>query len=276
MSLVFNGKKVEVDGLTSVDFLDNPKYHIANRGFKPRAENEWIRGIVLHTRMGMVSHCMHSEPRNNRWDEVLPKRWELSNRYVGAHIAIDSDGSYSCMADLITEYTHHAGQVNPYTVGIEIYQGGKGDLYLPAIEACVKIVDILTRELGIQRMFPSETGLSYRIARDGRKPWRRTRRLAWHPDGRRGVDFAGVYGHRNATRNRGRGDPGNEIFAELANAGYEIFSIDAEEDKTVWRARQRKLGVITDGIPDLRTRKALSDEGRPAGQWVFRPCDVEG
>jgi hypothetical protein len=275
MSLVFDGRKVDIPGVTSVDFLDDPKYHIAKKGWKPRPENMWIRGIVLHTRMGMVSTAIHREPKNNRWDEVLPRRWELSERYVGCHIAIDSDGSYSCMADIIKTQCHHAGQVNPVTVGIEIYQGGNGSLYIPAIETAVKIVDVLTRELGIQRMFPTETGLSYRIARDGKRPWRRTRRLAWHKDGRRGLDFAGIYGHRNATGNRGYGDPGDEIFAELAAVGYESYSIDDEDDRKVWSRRQQQIGATADGIPGPKTRAALEGEGFIRGQWIYRQGDIE-
>jgi len=194
---------------------------------------------------------------------------------AGAHIAIDADGSYSCMCDLAKHSAHHAGHVNDHTIGIEIYQSADGTLYWPAIEAAVKIVDVVTREFGIQRQIPSEIGPSWRLMRGGKRPIRKSRRLAWTKDGRSGLDFCGVYGHRNITRNRGKGDPGDEVIVELVRLGYGVFSIDEEEDLIVWKRRQYMVDAISDGIPGPKTAEALTSNGFLRGQYVYRLSDSE-
>lgn len=275
MSLIFDGKRVDIPGLTSVDFQENKEFMLNKRGYHDRPDNTWIRGIVIHTRMGIESDLIVDVGADRRWDELVAKRWARSGRMAGAHIAVDADGSFSCMCDIVKHSAHHAGHVNDFTVGIEMYQGGNGVLYKATFDTTVKIVDVLTRELGIQRQVPSETGPSLRILKGGRKPWKKSRRLAWTMGGKGGDDFTGVYGHRNVTRNRGRGDPGDHIFAELVRVGYEMHSIDNGEDKRAWIARQYKLGVSPDGIPGPKTRKALEDSGFRHGLYVDRPSDTE-
>ncbi len=275
MSLIFDGKSVDIPELVSIDFQDNPKFKLSKRGYHDRPENIWIRGIVIHTRMGIETGLVLSNKADRKWDELVARRWDRSGRMAGAHIAVDADGSYSCMCDIIKHSAHHAGHVNDFTVGIEMYQGGNGVMYQPTIAATVKIVDVLTRELGIQRQVPVETAPSLRILKGGRKPWKKSRRLAWTMGGKGGEDYTGVYGHRNVTRNRGRGDPGDQIFAELVRLGYEIQSIDNGEDKRAWIARQYKLGVSPDGIPGPKTRAALEAFGFHRGLYINRPCDTE-
>jgi len=272
MALIFDGRVVETPGYDSVDFRD-PKYHL-RKGYRPR-ETSWIRGICLHTRMGKVSNRVRETGVDRRWDEVLAERWGRGDRMAGAHIAIDADGSYGCLVDIVKYAAFHASQLNDTSVGIEIYQGADGTLYKPALETAVYLVDVLTRELGIQRQFPLETKIARRLARGGRRPWRKSHRLSWMDEGEGGENFCGVYGHRNGTRNRGLGDPGNQIFAMLAAAGYEVFPIDADADREAWRKRQRELGLRADGIPGPKTRRALELAGYQHGLWIPRPSDAE-
>lgn len=275
MSLVINERRVEIPGLDSICFLDDEKYQLAPSGFHDRPPDTWIKAIVLHTRMGLVTKRVQTRGANRRWDELVAGRWDRSGRMAGAHIAIDADGSFSCMCDLELHAAHHAGHVNDFSIGIELYQGADGTMYLPTIEAAVQIVDVLTREFGIQRQLPAEHGVLTRILKGGKKPRRKSRQLAWTPGGLAGRDFAGVYGHRNTTRNRGRGDPGDEIMLELARVGYEIFELEQNEDKKRWQDRQLRYGAGPDGIPGPKTRAAFEAGGFIRGLWIYRPCDAE-
>ena len=110
-----------------------------------------------------------------------------------------------------------------------------------------------------------------------------------------GPDMVGVFGHRdvawrfpwqltpgqqrgypNGYSDRGRGDPGDEIFARLRAAGAEALDFDAREDLELWRRRQRKLNGITeqrgacrvidvDGIAGPATMALLRHHGFASG-----------
>jgi hypothetical protein len=121
------------------------------------------------------------------------------------------------------------------------------------------LVDFLTRVFGIQRQVPAV----YR--------GRPVQRLA---TGR--ADFIGVCGHRDISRQRGRGDPGDAIMEAFAHAGYERFDLDERQDLATWKARQTALGLPAsdcDGIPGPKTRRLLASAGKPHGLWVPRPGD---
>ena len=85
--------------------------------------------------------------------------------------------------------------------------------------------------------------------------------------------MVGVYGHRDCSNNRGRGDPGDAIFEMLMDAGYESFNFEENEDKETWEDRQKKLGLLPDGVPGPRTARALIEEGYSNGLWISRPGD---
>lgn len=279
MPLIIEGRSVAVvdvkgNPIESASFLDDKRFQLAKSGYRPRRTN-WVRGICVHTRMGAWPLHLVDESRNRRWDEMVAQRWENSGRMAGAHIAIDADGSFACLSDLMTTATYHAGQVNEYSIGIEMYQEPDGTIYKATLMNAVAIIDAITRVFGIQRQVCSERQLSLRLASPVRGRTK-SANLAYHPGGREGRDFVGVYGHRNCTRNRGLGDPGDHIFQFLKMAGYEEFDIDADEDRHVWLSRQAQIGIpedSLDGIPGPMTCEALLDQGKPYGLWVCRPTD---
>jgi hypothetical protein len=275
--LIIDGKRYAVPGSVGANFLDNPRVGLSSRkDWRPRPRDKWIRGIVLHTRLGKRVVLREGRGRNVGWDELLADRFSGDDRQASAHIAIDADGSYGCLADLRQVVSYHAEHVNEITVGIEMFQAADGSVWESTLDAAVMICDVLTRYFGIQRQFPMETSLCRRFAVPSAGVHERTK-LAYMEGGARGQDFVGIYGHRNVTRNRGPGDPDDQVFARLALAGYEGYRVDAGEDLNVWTKRQASLGIPAQeclGIPDRKTRAMIAAVfKRPSGLWVQRPGD---
>jgi N-acetylmuramoyl-L-alanine amidase len=275
--IIINGKRYGVAGFAGMCFLEDPALILRSRhDWRPRPAERWIRGLVLHTRMGLPVTVRPGKGPNLGWDTVLARRFSDDERQASAHIAIDADGSYACLADLRTVCTYHAGHVNEITVGIEMYQGTDGMVCESTLESCLAICDVLTRALGIQRQYPLESVLCRRLASPtpGLTP---ATKLAYMKGGGRGQDFVGVYGHRNVTANRGPGDPGDPIFQRLGKAGYEGYRIDDGDDLAVWAERQSHLGIDPEecnGIPDRKTRDHINlVKGKRSGLWVTRPGD---
>lgn len=278
MPLVIDGRQVPVPGLQSCNFTEDARYALKlGTGWRPR-RTRWVRSIGIHTRLGLSVKPILSpkNPKGRSWDEVFARRMNADGaRYAGAHIAVDDDGSFACIADCARAAAYHAGHMNEVSVGIEMYQDTDGSVTSATLEATVILCDVLTRELGIQRQTVLETGHLARLASTvpGTSA---ASRAGWMKGGRAGADFVGVWGHRNATRNRGMGDPGSPIFGLLASAGYEVYRVERDQDLAVWAERQKALGVDDDdidGIPGPSTRKLLVAAGYPHGIWVPRPGD---
>ena len=92
-----------------------------------------------------------------------------------------------------------------------------------------------------------------------------------------GRDVIGVYNHSHQTTNRGYGDCGPWLPIALKNAGYETYAFDGDDDKAVWKARQKVLGFADkdcDGVPGPATVRALKASGKAHGVWVSRPIDA--
>lgn len=274
MKLIIGGQAVEVPGLDGENFFENPKLKLASTDFRNRRV-WWVRSICVHTRMGIFApDKIVNGGKNRGWDGVVAGRWSKDERYASAHIAIDGDGSVGCLSDLRLHTTYHAGQVNDVSIGIEMYQEADGTIYTDTLASCLRLVDFLTLRFGIQRQIPAERKICRRFAR-GTKGSGSAQR-AYLSGGLSGVNFSGVFGHRNVTRNRGPGDPGDEIMAWLSNAGYERYIVDLDEDLNVWAGRQRQLGIHeeeVDGIPGSQTLELLRKKHSPTGLWVPRPGD---
>lgn len=263
MSLVIDGKQEDVPGLDCTSWLDDariPRLARANDA-RPRS-TRWVRGLVLHTTKGIPGGRDHRPqvirpglgPGAERGLAVA-RYWSTSKLLSGAHLIIDFDGKITQVADLMTECAFHAGTVNDVTIGIEIYQGSEAELYDGQLDVVVHLCDFLTRRFGIQRQIPDR----YR----GPMP-------ALEAGGR---TIVGIYGHRDATGNRGEGDPGNAVFDKLALAGYERISLNQTIYKETWKRRQVSLGVEADGVPGPATVRAIAASGRKHGMWIARPGD---
>lgn len=266
--LVIKGKQVEVPGLEITNWFDNPKLRL-RPGQDCRARHvTWVRGIVLHTTKGIPGGT-DQRPQvlrpglgpNIQAEEKTARWWSTSPLQSGAHFVVDTDGSVGCLADAARETAFHAGPVNEYTIGIELYQTAEAELFEGQLQAMVKLVDALTKHFSIQRQFHA--------------PYRKgpIRRLE-----NGGADVVGIYGHRDVTSNRGQGDPGDYPLQFLEQAGYEKFDFFRGLDKVEWKGRQLWLNskgshIDEDGIPGLSTATALKKAGYEHGLWVQRPGD---
>lgn len=267
--LVFNGREIPVIGVISASFLDDPSYGFTNKkDFTKRRTAP--TSICIHTRLGIKDQKI--VPAQDRdWDRIVAKRASADDRAASWHISIDSDGSFVCHLDIIRDQAYHASHMNARSVGIEIYQDTDGGISEESLQTCVKICDVLTRELGIQRQFVKENKICSRLASSNS-----ANKHTYVSGGKEGKDYYGLFGHRNCTRNRGVGDPGDLIWDRLRSAGYEEFSIEKKEDIAVWKKRQLDIGIPAsqaDGIPGPKTRNALESKGYKRGMFVPRPCD---
>lgn len=271
--LVINGFAHDVPGRTGENFRHTPRLALTQRNdWRPRRIDDVVIGVVFHTRLGLPVKVKPGAGPNRGWDLDLAARFSKDERAASCHVGVDADGSFACFADLARVATYHAGHVNGITVGIELYQETDGTVYQETLEAGADVCDVVTRVFGIQRQMPTERTICKRFANILPSD-----RHTYIPGANRGRDFIGVYGHRNVTRNRGAGDPDDQIFAVLASRGYESFNVDAGEDVAVWELRQRELGIDpddVDGVPGQVTRALITMKrhGGP-GIWVQRPGD---
>ena len=266
MSVLVDGKPEEIPGVLTRSPHEDQKLQLNREDYavRPRRSDGTfvrVRGIVFHTTEGRWPQVVWPTAGKPGGAERYIARSKVDHRCAAAHLWIDRDGVTFCSSDLLSTQTHHATSVNPLTIGIEIVQGPDGALYRPQIEAAVLVTDWATRHprFRIQR----QTVDHYRGALS---------RLATGA----GRDFVGVYGHRDQTTNRGRGDPGDAIFDALEAAGYERFNVAAKEDLERWKSRQTVLGfrgADVDGIPLDKTCDALEASGKKHGLWVARPGD---
>jgi hypothetical protein len=260
--LIIAGVDREVEGLIVRNWFDEPKLRLKSEDMVLRPLT-WIRAIVLHTSKGIPGGKDKRPqkilegfgPDTNR-DVRMAQMWAEDDRHAGAHLVCDHDGTFGCLADLVHEAPFHAGRVNKHTIGIEMYQGGDAELYKGQLENVVKMVDFLTRCFGIQRQI--------------HMPYlnRPLTRLKANGEG-----VVGVYGHRDCSNRRGRGDPGDSIMEMLVAAGYEVYNMELEEDVKIWKGRQLKLGITADGIPGPETVKALKKAGKKHGIMIERSGD---
>jgi hypothetical protein len=258
MSLIINGKFVDVPGLKCLDYRDDAALVLKLPEDSRKRSTNWVRGIVLHTTKGIKEKILPGLGPNTDAGDKVARFWSTDPKSSGAHLVVDFDGTVSCLTDLLTVAAYHATTVNDVTIGIEIYQGPKGELYEGQLKAVVLLVDFLTRYFGIQRQYQS--------------PYRKYKPCPRLSGG--GRNCVGIYGHRDQTDNRGPGDPGDTIFSLLDAAAYEKVDFTKSTDIELWKPRQENLKVGSDGIAGPLTQKALAATGKLGGMWVARPIDA--
>lgn len=264
---MIDGRSVEIPGIASRSYLDDVSLVLQPEDCRPRGER--VTSVVLHTTKGIPAK-RGGQGWQNAPQRILPgfgppvgagrrasSCWQADGRAGGAHLVIDFDGYVTCHADLALTSAYHAGSVNSRSLGLEIYQGSSAELYAGQLDIVVTLVDWLTKRFGIQRQTPAGyMGAPVTRLESGAR------------------DFVGVFGHRDCSSNRGKGDPGDEVMRLLAVAGYERWDIEAQQDLGAWRSRQAALGLVADGIPGPKTVAALKAKGYPAGLWVRRKGDA--
>lgn len=254
--LILNSKEVDVPGLDSVNWTQDPK---CPRTTDVSVRRTWIHGIVIHTVHGKRGVLKPGYKESKR-DLTYAQYQAHTSRDVSWDYTVDTDASVAVSNDPGTHYTWHAGSVNPITIGIELIQDDDGALYEDQFTyGLIPLLHALCDEFAIQKQVPARAGSPISGV---------VQRLAGPDLGR---DVVGVYGHRNQTHNRGFGDPGDHVFAALLADGFEGFDFDAGEDKRVWKSRQLSLGIPmseADGVVGPKTIAALKAAGYKNGVWV--------
>jgi len=219
--LVLSGNRIVV-GVTpssSGDFLSNPALGFTDKKDYGLRKNPVVQSICIHTRMGVWPQKFVANTKDRKWDTVGVKNASNDDRIASWHISIDSDGSYVSHLDVVKHKAYHCGQCNEVSVGIEMFQDADGTVTNETLDSCVTLVNFLCDRLGIKKQVVNELGILKTFA-TGKKTGDAKKDLAYLEGGESGVNFSGVFGHRNATRNRGKGDPGDEIFKRLEAFGF--------------------------------------------------------
>ncbi len=143
----------------------------------------------------------------------------------------------ACLCDLATCAAYHAEASNDYSVGIEMSTLLDGGIYQATLDATAVLVPALCDALGIPFQihaapYHNEPLLRMELTENG------------HREQLGGATCVGVFGHRDNTSERGRGDPGDVIYAALIAAGAEPLNYAAGQDLEVGKGRQRHLNEL--------------------------------
>lgn len=204
MGLFVEGAEVEVPGGEVVNYRDDASIALTSRSCGPRRKR--VAHVVLHTTGGYPDHN-HPTPQTIRSETASPEHcharrvirgWAEGERVAGAHIVVDADGTVFQCADLATTATWHCVGLNQVSVGVEVVQQRDSSLFAVQLGVVVKLCEVLRERFGL----PRTVALPYRGQRIT-------------------LDGVGVLGHRDASSNRGAGDPGDFVMQALVDAGWQ-------------------------------------------------------
>lgn len=196
MALIVDGTETDVPGFPSLSWHDDPalRLHFPLMGVARRQLE--VQSIVLHTTRGDRCDLVLDDeaPPEARTGRRTVHIWQHGDRHAGAHVVVDADGMLLCLGDLVCEVAYHTVGLNGVSIGVEVVQQPSGAIYRRQIDAVVALVQTLTERLRI----PRRVAWPYRGARSGMELVR------------------GVLGHRDASSNRGEGDPGDIVMGTIA------------------------------------------------------------
>lgn len=249
--LLIHNAIVPVPGLTILGPHDEP--WVACPAYAMRTT--WVRQWILHKTIADDPERLVGDRGPIGGDMQTIQGWR--GGVDGAHLVVGYDGRVCCLADLALLETYHATVSNAWSVGLEMKEQPGGGVFQATLDAAVAVTLAGCRALGIQ--------------------WQMPRRGTYtgHPIPRMihgGPDMVGIFGHRDNTERRGHWDPGDLVFTRLAEHGVEEFDFARGEDRTVWTARQRAIGMRPeqcDGIPGPATVAALKAAGYVDGIWAL-------
>jgi hypothetical protein len=217
--LIVNGVRVAVPGVRVTTWVDDPKR--APPITDGRSITAPPRAFVWHTSKGILCRALAPDAIPSTHAETLALYQSRTAREVSWHITVDTDADVLQQADPARWQCWHAGGANAWSLGAELVQrDATGTLTAPQIRAAADVTDAVCAALAIPRRVL--------VGPDG-APWvRQVKDLQSTRAGGRGLTWAGVLGHVHLTTDRGPGDPGPWIFAELIARGYARHVVDGE------------------------------------------------
>jgi hypothetical protein len=259
--LLVQGKLVPVAGLHVIPPASHggPAWATLDPGDYRARTTPWIRQVILHTTKGLWPQSVlpgAGPGGRTRW---VAEFWRGDAAHSAAQLVVDTDGTVACLCDLVRAASYHAQGSNPWSVGIEMYQEASGGIYDATLFATSLLVQALCDVLSIPPQIPRGPYRGAPLARMETLRGAERRQLG-------GPDVVGVLGHRDNTRTRGRGDPGDEIWTRLAARGFEPVDYAAGEDLAIGRQRQAALiargeRLVADGLVGPASLAAARRQG---------------
>lgn len=256
--LIIDGRVELIPDLTIVNYKDDPRLKLKPGEDMRTRHTRWIRSITLHNTKNIPTVTRPGRGPSTDLGDRIARLWSTDARNAGAHLSVDWDTDISCHCDLLQDAAYHAGSLNEVSIGIEIYEDGKGVVYEAQLTTVVLLVRWLCRRFRIQMQMPPRTDNSEipRIKLGGE-------------------DCVGVFGHCHNYFAGKAHDPGFDIMTFLKAAGFKELNFSRKdpqgltEDRKYWADIQGKLGLGTDGVPGPKTCDALQARGFANGLYDF-------
>ena len=217
--LIIDGVRVPVPGVRVTTWVDDPKR--APPITDGRSITKRPIAFVWHTSKGILCRAAAPAAIPSTRAEDLALYQSRATREVSWHLTGDTDGDVIQQADPARWQCWHAGGANAWSLGAELVQrDATGTLTAPQIRAAADVTDAVCLALAIPRRVL--------VGADG-APWvRQVKDLQSTKAGGRALTWAGVIGHVHLTTDRGPGDPGPLVFAELIARGYARHVVSAD------------------------------------------------
>jgi hypothetical protein len=242
--------------------LDPGDYRVRNTG--------WVRQLIVHTTGGNWPQPLRPGAGHPGHAAQIAEMWSGRDRGGGervhsaAPLIVDFDGAVACLGDLAYHAAWHAEMSSPLSIGIEMSTLPDGSIYDATLKAAARLVDFLCwPTFPIPRQMPRGPyrGVPLKRMEVGTGETR-------HQLG--GPSVVGVLGHRDNTSERGRGDPGDAIWGELASVGFEAVDYAGAEDLELGQRRQAALvargeNLQVDGVVGPASLAAMQRHG--FSQW---------
>lgn len=224
--LLIAGRKVLVPGVEVINSTDAGWCKLNPGDYRAR-KTKWVRGIGLHSTGGRWPMPISDELGPGDERERYADIWNTDPTHSAAHVVVDSRGRAACLADLQYVCAYHMTTANDVAVGIEMAQARDGTVRRVTINTAALICRAICDAMGIPFQFCSTPYANQPTARlvSG------------------GADCCGIYGHRDQSDQRGRGDPGDAIYEALLAAGAEPLDYATGQDLAVGRGRQQWLNA---------------------------------
>jgi hypothetical protein len=267
--LLIRGKLEPVEGMTIIPPASHggPVWAALSAGDYRARSTTWVRQVIVHTTKGLWPQRVLPGSGPPGRAQVVADFWRGDPVHSAAHLVVDQDGTVVCLCDLAESQAYHAEGSNPWSIGIEMYQqstrDGAAGIYEATLAATVLLVAALT-EIGGHFDIPAQCP----HGPYSNRPISRMEQgsgILRHNIG--GATMVGVFGHRDNTSERGRGDPGDEVFRRLlVEQRFEGLDYDRMEDRERGHERQEALNrrgerLEVDGIVGPASIAAMRRQG---------------